>query len=228
MSTATLPFSCRSGALPRVIGAMSSASSFNYVDLDEVDSDEGLSEAMRIYYCLERLSFTPSGTVTEDANPTNTFTYGTIFTAPLPVTTNLTAYLIRGSIVANDTSTSSSSTSLASLEPAFRMGAQTRVDGAEAIRARWNYLTGTDNEDGSLDLAISYVVGVGWRLYYAFSFEGEGPIAITNPAWFPASTPDSTGTVDVLGYDLNFSVFSVWGYTVTGAGLTCTATEWTF
>jgi hypothetical protein len=239
MSTTTIPFQNRTGFFPGADSASRTliTSDFDYIDLTAIDSDGGLREAYRIWWFLEQLSFVPSGTVT--LSPASQ-TFSRTFRAPdsIDVASSFPDGYVSGSIVGT---ISQLSLSTSTLQPALRGGAINSVGQvfADVLQYDQGYeISVNESEDARVRLIVINMSGQ-WRLYYRFYFIinarrsspiGTGSLTIANPALSEATPIISTGTVEVAGYDLNWEAYvsGPSGTTGSGAGLSCTTTEWTF
>jgi hypothetical protein len=248
MSTATIPFIFRSGFLPGITFAPGSP--YNYIDLNATDGDQGLREALRIWWATEQIIFTPTGTAT--AGP-DTATFEHVYQAPDAQDTtdpDFAAVEQQGAICASSVDIGSTTTK----QPALRGiagGSYPFAFSACLFEQGFSSDPPQRNENGLFDFKIHYT-GSQWRLYYAFRFfvsivdETTSPpevylaqIGITNtnlPLDPPVldGTVRATGTVSLFGYTLDwhagYYLFASSGPTptVSGIGLSASSTEWSF
>lgn len=221
MSTATIPFQLRRGPFPFCANEADDTAP-DYVVLDETDGDEGLAEAMRLWWMLEKVSFTPTGSANDGED---SYAFTKVFTAPEPDTTDLTTYELRGAVTGQ--SLPITAPAFTSKQPALRAC----TDGGGTIISTqifYEYSIG-DQEFGRFALIISYTSGR-WRLNYQFSFQ-RGDVQVCAPGTNnPSASPVvATGTVSLGGYDLNWEGRELDSLAPpTGYGLTLTADFWAF
>ena len=225
MSTATIPFIARSGAMQ---GARDAAGSYSgFVSLTPIDSDVGLAEACRLYWLFESISFVPAGTVTFGAG-TNTFSK----TISAPVTTGSPDSAVSNGIAVT------AGTPETTKEPAYRCDDTSNTDIIDLTQS-WNIPT-LSQEQGTFKFNLYFVSGE-WRLYYTFAFEISAYDPDEDVAKKLLINSNSTPSGDSVA--LSDGTFSLFGYTIpwyaykedadpllsaSGAGLSCSTVEWSF
>ncbi len=225
MSSATIPFQLRRGLLPFCADdAVPPSGAYDYVALTPTSGDAGFSQAIQLWWFIERLTFTPTGTCTR-IGLGNTVTFTKTMSAPLPDTTDLGSFVVRGAVTGN---VNVSSTSFVFTEPAYRI-CDTDVLGtgpAMLYEAQTNYGYGTSAEFLTASFHLVFESGE-WRLYYKFSFYAfaSGPgltaeLLIGNPAL--ATGAGTTGTFTLFGLTLNWAARYDPSAVVSGIGLTAT------
>jgi len=240
MSTATIPFQFRNGFLPDSAGG-SVGVYFNYVDLTSIDGDNGLREAARIWWALERIKMTPSGTVTMGSD---SITFEHEYQAPDALDTSASDFYYvsqSGSICASSSSIGSTTTK----EPAFRSAKTYSNDliPCDFIQGFDTRTTPYYRYEYCRFKFYVYFTGTKWRLYYQFSFYVTSSqssyfsqLGICNPAInlgsiIADSTIYASGSFLLFGYTINWNAgyYSDYPSSIfSGAGLSCTTTEWTF
>lgn len=228
MSTATIPFSCRAGFIPFKRDTARPLKS--YVTLNSSGGDAGLYEAMRLYWMLESISFSPAGTVSSTVgSATRSFSE----THSFPIATGSPdVYACTGAISFGSGGTKA--------EPAFRTGNPTSEQQYIMWNSRCRYEYGTIDKELSefVYLDVAYVSGE-WRLYYSFSFElwvediPEPRILLGKIDNDPTDPYIDSGSVSVLGYSLPWYArlsdsLLVGTGSFSGAGLTATSEFWSF
>jgi len=230
MSTATIPFLSRRGFLPFCASeANFSNSTYNSVALTEVSGDEGLAHAMSLWWNLENIEFTPSGTQTLFPG---VISFSKTFRAFTPNTTELTRFETRGAIAGNNGITS---TSTPNVEPAFRQCPAQGAFQTGMLASLNSTYTKTEPDDPTREAcAVVFYIGYSsnrWRLYYTFDFRVFSPGAeslglfIFNPN-FSSGVPEATGTVSLFGLTLNWEGFG--NFSPSGFGLSASSTNWSF
>lgn len=236
MSAASIPFINRTGffpgARPRTVPGLTA----DFINLTAYDGDGGLREAMRLWWCLEQVEFTPSGTVTFTPSSRS---FSKVFRAPDSFDVAGSNGSITGSMVAS-TSLTGLTLATTTKEPALRTVSSEIGLFYDLLNYHqtWLYVPSpnTELEAGSAIFRIQNVSGQ-WRLYYEFSFQitttrttpslAQGSLFITNPS--NSQPPIATGTMTVAGYSLSWSAFTTpSGATASGVGLSATSVEWTF
>jgi hypothetical protein len=235
MSTATIPFTFHNGFLPGL--ADYEPLGYSVLNLTDVSGDLGLSEATRIYWLLERITFTPSGTATDGSITSN---FSNVFQAPdANNTSTADSTSILGSIAASRFPITDFSTK----EPCFRgiLGNQTtglfRI--LPVVEFSQRFLTLVDDppdyrdEFGEFNFIIHFN-GSNWVLYYKFIFyvfhendtEFAQVIIVSNES-SADGTPGPTGTVNFLGYSLGWNS-GYYASSASGINLTCSTNEWSY
>ena len=222
MSVSSIPFQLRRGGLPFCSSELvvpSDIAQYDYVDLTAVGGDGGYAEAVRVFWLLESLVFSPSGTATSVTTPFPTNTFTKTFSYPTPAATDLSSFSISGVMV--DTPVTP-----VTRQPALRVcssDAQMLYPGSIIT-----YVVSGQIQYSLVSFLLLYVSS-SWRLYYRFTFGFDTSFfaAITNPANVPYPV-SSTGTMSVAGYTLNWTGSNSAAWTFTGAGLTASTTFWSF
>jgi hypothetical protein len=235
MSTATIPFTFRNGFFPG-LADFSPNPAYGSVNLTATDGDAGLREAIRIWWNLERITFTPSGTATGGAVVAS---FSKVFKAPDANDTGTATFTqILGSIVASNTNVTIPATTK---EPALRgiigPGTPTQFSIVSAVNFNQSFdysILVDDQENGRFDFVV-YYNGSQWVLYYKFDFirvKGGTDLAeliIVNDPEVATGTAGPTGTVNFFGYSLawnsGYNAFA--SGSVSGVGLTLSFDEWT-
>jgi len=238
MSTATIPFIFRNGFLPGLPNSLG-GSLYNYIDLNETDGDQGLREALRIWWASEKIAFTPSGIATAG---TAVVEFEHIYQAPDAQDTgdsDFVAVSQKGAVCASTSLIGSTSTK----EPAFR-----GIDAASAglqvsdFTQLFSSTSPSRDEYGNFIFLI-YYTGSKWRLYYTFQFNVTetnstpvnyfAKIEIQNTNLpLTTGTVQASGTVSFFGYSLNWhagydiTVSDIPVDTISGLGLSCSTSEW--
>lgn len=222
MSTATIPYSMRIGPIPGVRNDISdldgSIYDFSYIELNETDSDAGLLEAAKIYWLLESVEFTPSGTIASGQSFTKTFRY------PNPYPTTYICEVF--GIISGGTSSEPTT-----IEPVYR-GDYTRKailgQTSTPTPAKVTYFPGSVyTEDGVVYLDVRYISNR-WRLYYYFVFSlVDFPYNGQLTSYDPGGASGS-GNVSFLGYSLPWFSKEVDGGLFSDTNLTASSTMWTF
>lgn len=228
MSTATIPYLSRR-ALPVCSGAAAApfGSGYNYVDLTEAGGDLGFAHAVRLYWLLERVSFSPSGTATRLFDGA-TSSYAATHSGPAPSTSGLTGYQVYGNIIANHTPQGSSTQPV---EPAFRICYGKNASSFAEALVVFSGIYPSDT--GSVGLAVCFAGGR-WRLYYNFEFfeNAFGALLIRNPARFSTHVIVASGTLVLDGLTLEWKAGILpaiaANYSTTGLGLMVTPEFWAF
>jgi hypothetical protein len=232
MSTAT-PFLYREGFFPASDYGSSSLDGWDYVTLTQTDSDLGLREAMRIWWMLEQVTVTPSGSVTLRGI---TQSFSKVYRAPdcLDIASSGASSYLRGAICA---SLIGATLNTPIQQPVNRVVLRAGNGGLGSVLGHRQIFAA---EEGNTDLRVTFIGGE-WRLYYRFLFlvvvEVTSPaslaaLLIQNPArsaigYNPLGI---TGSNTVAGYSLNWSAFSREdpAATFSGVGLSASSVEWTF
>jgi hypothetical protein len=229
MSTATIPFTFRNGYFPGIADG-SIPSGYGSVDLTSIGGDAGLSEAIRIWWMAERITFTPSGTATAG---TATATFAEVFQAPDALNTGSSSTGVKGSIAASN---SFISFPASTKEPALRGIIGSTYSLIDAAYLDQNFVTDPDDQEGGRFVFSIKYDGSKWVLYYTFGFYktnysgvNAASIAIeSNPA-IATGTAGPTGTVDFFGYSLawNSAYIVRPSGSASGIGLALSYDEWT-
>jgi len=178
----------------------------DYVTLTASGGDEGLAEACRIWWLLESVTLTPTGSVT----------FTQIFSPYTAITTTFAGDLAFVSYGA----------------PVERISSANVIayDGAPITGTATNGYS-----EGQIYLTLGYVGG-SWRLYYIIYITLFNGSPGTETAFGGITDPfngggGTTGTFSLLGYTLSYLQFlgSQDGYNVTtsGLGLSATSTSYT-
>jgi hypothetical protein len=189
--------------------------------------DAGLAEAMRFFWMIEQVTFTPTGTVTNTSSPFNSISFSKTYTAPLPATADLSNYLVSGSVLGlRRSDPTSSDTALASVEPVYRACSDNLV---HRFDMQYSVVSSISTyERGFFDIVVAYT-GIDWRLYYRFYFFDETiTLRIRNPA-FSSGGVVTSGTVSLGGLTLAWDGETPGGtYVASGYGLTASSVFWSF
>lgn len=237
MSAATVPFQLRNGFFPFCIEDVDTVptlgSYYDFVPLVDVDGDAGFAQAMRLYWLLERVSFTPTGTASYFGDYRS---FSRVFSAPGPDLAGLFNYEVGGAVVGN---VESSSPGTSAAEPARRACPGVHYGRIYGGEASYPFTPSGLERADSVDLFIRCIDGE-WRLYYRFFF-GIGIISpvtglivfagiISNPS-SPTVGVDqivSTGSLSLFGLSLDYVAHIPFpdDCTFTGAGLSAVAEFW--
>lgn len=200
---------------------------YDYIPLTSTGWDLGLSEAMRIWWLLETIEFTPTGSFGTSLVPA---VFSHSFRYPNPDNTDLLYYEITSCSLCKSTT----DTSQVANSPSDRVCISGNTN---PVIAKLDYskvvLLSTTQENSDVNLVISCISGE-WRLYYKFLFEvtllplGEQGI-ICNPENDGGGTNVSSGTFSLFGYSLNWVAQNLGPDSgVSGLGLSATSGFFTF
>lgn len=234
MSTVTNPFTFRNGYFPGIANyAPPLLYGYGYVNLTDIGGDAGLSEAIRIWWMVERIKLTPSGTATAG---TASATFSQVYQAPDALNTGTAlSTAIRGAIVASN---SFVSVPASTTEPAKRgIGVLTLMSAAYLQQSFPVGSPSSGNQENGFFEFLIYYNGSRWVLYYRFycvisitSGTDIAQIEITNNPVSASGAAGPTGTVNFFGYSLAWNsgyILNPSGST-SGIGLTLSYDEWTF
>jgi hypothetical protein len=207
--------------------------SYDYVTLTASGGDEGLAEAMRLWWNLESVSLTPTGYMERIANypagGSREFS-GVYGTTPDPANYS---YRVRGSVTAG---TDQYGTGPTVVQPKERVCTAFNSDTFKPlvvnVAQQFPEFYPASSESGYFIFQIAYVDSQ-WRLYYKFSFfiyDDRHVVSadIGNPAYAHRSYPDTeTGTFDIFGYTLDWEA-RIKADTYSDFGLSATSSFFTY
>lgn len=231
MSAATIPFQLRHGFFPSCT-VISDGGGGTYVALNQTDSDNGLREAMRIFYLSQRVTVVPAGTLTVTSGAgTETDSFSETFRFP-DLINPAQGDGVDGAIVASRVNWNTT------VEPAFRVCSPLN-DFVCRYTQDYNELAPFPKTEqrGSFRAFISFQGGE-WRLYFRFIFS----LGIERAAYFGRLFIDSqnvmgtasAGNITFFGYSLPYYVYTTVSNpisvtaTASGVSLTTTTEEWSF
>jgi hypothetical protein len=193
--------------------ATAPAGDVDFIVLNETSGDEGLAEAMRLWWVMEDVALRPTGTLDDGGSGfvlgenggglVDNWGFQSGDTAPVFSFTST-------GVFSNGASTSGAPAN----QPRERVCTSTRtILLCSAVYGRPEY-----RATGQILFSLAYVSSR-WRLYYSFLFDYQNSgatvlIRIQNPARAPA-TPDGTGTFLFAGYTLDLEYVLFNGATVT-------------
>lgn len=233
MSTATKPFQLRNGFFP---SCTTRAASSDYVVLNGIDSDNGLREAMRLFFFSERVTIVPSGTLTvlDFGTPVATDSFSQTFRFP-DLISPTTGDGIYGSIVGGNPGNNNA---ISTVEPAFRACSGLTEWVVDYVQDYNDTTPFPRTEEHGIFRAEVAFQGGEWRLYFRFIFS----LQLERAAYFGRLFLDSqnimgtapAGNIIFFGYSLPYYTYTTvsnairYSATTSGVSISATTEEWTF